>query len=201
MKQQKSVLRDEMKAVRKRLYGQDNGAASRLIAAKILMLPEVAGTVQYGIRASRSEPHIVAGFSPIQTEPDGLYILKALSAIQCRCALPVMTGKDSPLTFREWDLAADLKDGPFGTREPAPEWPCVMPDIILVPLLAFDGNGHRLGYGGGYYDRTLDIYRQKGHSFTAIGVAYDGQKRDHVPHNHQDQPLDIIVTEQDMYRP
>lgn len=201
MKQQKSALRDDMKAVRKKLHGQDDGTVARLIAAKILMLPEVAGTVLYGIRASRNEPHIVAGFSPIQTEIDSLFILKALSAIQCRCALPVMTGKDSPLAFREWDLDSDLKDGPFGTREPAAEWPCVMPDIILVPLLAFDKQGHRLGYGGGYYDRTLGIYREKGHSFTAIGIAYDGQKSDHVPHTRSDQPLDIIVTEQEVYRP
>lgn len=201
MKQKKSALRVEMKAIRERLHVSADVTAARLIAANILMLPEVAGMVQYGIGASHNEPHVIGGFYPIQTEIDCLFILKTLSAIQCRCALPVMRGKNHHLAFREWDLATDLTDGPYGTREPGPDFHYVMPDIILLPLLAFDDRGYRLGYGGGYYDRTLDIYRQKGHNFTAIGVAYDGQKRDHVPRTRHDQPLDIIVTEQEVYRP
>ncbi|VAW07511.1 5-formyltetrahydrofolate cyclo-ligase [hydrothermal vent metagenome] len=202
MKQQKAALRQQMKATRARLHASDDGTVARLITTSILMLPEMAGEVQRGIKADSIEPHIVAGFYPIQTEIDCLFILKALSAIQCRCALPVMNGRRQHLGFKEWNLTeAELKDGPYGTREPKSERLYVMPDIILMPLLAFDARGNRLGYGGGYYDRTLEAYRAKGHDFTAIGIAYDGQRCDGLPTGKHDQPFDIIVTEQGIYRP
>lgn len=201
MKQKKSALRQEMKAIRENLHAGDDGMVARLIASQVLMLPEIAGEVQRGIKARSNEPHIVAGFMPIQTEVDCLFILKALNAIQCRCALPIIVAKNQHLAFKEWDMEEALQDGTFGTREPSPDLLYVMPDIILVPCLAFDEKGYRLGYGGGYYDRTLEIYREKGHEFTAIGVAFDGQKSDHVPVAKYDQPLDIIVTEKKVYRP
>ncbi|VAV99731.1 5-formyltetrahydrofolate cyclo-ligase [hydrothermal vent metagenome] len=201
MIQEKATLRREMKEIRTRLHDADNGDAARVIASHLLVLPELAGEVQRGIKAERTEPHIVAGYYPMQTELDGLFLLKAMSAFQCRCALPVMNGKDQHLAFREWDLVEELKDGPYGTREPKSDLLYVMPDIMLVPLLAFDERGMRLGYGGGYYDRTLQAYRDKGHPFTAIGVAYEGQKCAKLPTANYDQPLDIIVTEQGIYRP
>ncbi|MBL4802622.1 MAG: 5-formyltetrahydrofolate cyclo-ligase [Emcibacter sp.] len=206
MKQKKTALRQEMKVVRQQIHDrhiqeQNDMMAVRQMTSGLLMLPEIAGEVQRGIKARRGEPHIVAGFSAIQTEIDCLFILKALSAIQCRCALPVIKDKNQPLIFREWDLAEDLVDSHFGTMEPGANCSDVMPDIILVPMLAFDETGHRLGYGGGYYDRTLEYYRNKGHAFTAIGIAFEGQKRDQIPVADYDQPLDIIVTEQKVYRP
>ena len=201
MKQQKSALRLKKKAIRQQLHAEDTGQAARLVAAHILDLPEIMGEVQRGIKAPSFTPHIVAGFYPIQTEIDCLFILKALNAIQCRCALPVINDQSQHLVFKEWDLVAKLHNGPFGTKEPRPDFLTVMPDIILVPMLAFDETGHRLGYGGGFYDRTLEAYREQGHPFTAIGVAYEGQKRDKVPVAAYDQPLDIIVTEQKVYRP
>ncbi|PCI45559.1 MAG: 5-formyltetrahydrofolate cyclo-ligase [Alphaproteobacteria bacterium] len=201
MKQKKMALRQEMKAIRKNLQAQADDMAVRRMAAHILRLPEVAGDVQRGIRASSNEPHIVAGYMPIHTEVDCLFILKALNAIQCRPALPVMNGKNRHLGFREWDMTEALKDEPYGTREPKSDRLYVMPDIILLPLLSFDERGRRLGYGGGFYDRTLKLYREKGHVFTAIGIAFDGQKSDHVPTNEYDQSLDIIVTEKKVYRP
>lgn len=200
MKHKKSALRQKMKAIRETLHAQDDGMAARLIASHILRLPEIAGEVQRGIKARSNEPHIVAGFIPIQTEVDCLFILKALNAIQCRIALPVMKGKNQHLVFKEWDMVTELKDGNYGTREPDSDFRNVMPDIILVPCLAFDESGARLGYGGGYYDRTLELYREKDHSFTAIGIAFDGQKSNHVPDAEYDQPLDIIVTEKKVYR-
>lgn len=203
MKKKKAALRAQMKQVRAKLHGhrKEGNEAARKVAARLLMLPELAVEVQRGIRAENIEAHIVAGFMPIGTELDCHYILKALSAVQCRIALPVITGKDRPLTFREWNLEDELMDGPYGTCEPKTDCPDVMPDIILVPLLGFDERGHRLGYGGGFYDRTLAGYRAKGHDFTAIGAAYDGQKQDNIPADCHDQPLDIIVTEKKVYRP
>ena len=200
MKQQKAALRHKMKNIRQALQQQDNRAAE-LVAAQILGLSELAGEVQRGIKAESTEPHIVAGFYPIQSEINCLFVLKALNAIQCRIALPVMKGKKQHLAFREWDMMEELTDGPFGTKEPKSELLYVMPDIILVPLLAFDERGHRLGYGGGYYDRTLAAYRDKGHEFTSLGLGYEGQRLDKIPVGKLDQPLDIIVTEQKVYRP
>jgi len=206
MKKKKIALRQEMRAIRHNIAAQGEArpkanTAVQLIASNILMLPEIAGEVQRGIRAKKGEPHIVAGFYPIQTEIDCLYIMKALNAIQCRCALPIMNGQKQHLAFKEWDLVEELVEGPFGTREPPSDLIYVMPDIILVPFLAFDEKGYRLGYGGGYYDRTLEAYRKKGHDFIAIGIGYEGQKIDGVPKEVHDQPLDIIVTEQKVYRP
>ncbi|MCF8475140.1 MAG: 5-formyltetrahydrofolate cyclo-ligase [Emcibacter sp.] len=201
MTQKKATLRQEMKSLRERLHAEADEGSIRRIASQILKLPELANDVQRGIKAQSVEPHVVAGFYPIQTEIDCLFIMKALSAIQCRCALPVMNGKNQHLAFKEWDMVEELKDGGYGTKVPKSDLLYVMPDIILVPLLAFDERGYRLGYGGGYYDRTLEIYKEKGHDFTTIGVAYEGQRRDDVPVGKYDQPLDIIVTEQKVYRP
>jgi len=201
MQLKKAALRLEMKARRKKLHEPDDDGPARLVAANLLMLPEIAGDVQRGIKARQGAPHMAAAYTPIQTEIDGIFMLKALNAIQCRCALPVILAQDQPLIFKEWDLEEPLIDGPYGTHEPASVGPDVMPDIILLPLLAFDTRCHRLGYGGGYYDRTLKAYREKGHHFTAIGLAYDGQKCDAIPVDDFDQPLDIIVTEQEIYRP
>ncbi len=201
MIEKKARLRQEMKQVRHRIHADNDGMALCMITSNLLMLPEMQGEVQRGIRARRNEAHVVSGFYPIQSEIDGLFILKTLNAVQWRCALPVMNGENTHLAFKEWDLEEELKDGPFGTREPKSDLLYVMPDVMLVPMLAFDEQGHRLGYGGGYYDRTLEIYRQKGHPFTAIGVAYEDQKRDRLPTSDHDQPLDIIVTEKKVYRP
>ena len=201
MKQKKAALRQEMKARRATLQQKVGASAPRQIASRLLMLPEMAGAVQKGIKAERNESSIVAGFYPIQSEIDCLFLLKALNAVQWRCALPVMSGVSKHLAFKEWDLVEELKEGAYGTREPLSDMLYVMPDVVLVPLLAFDETGHRLGYGGGYYDRTLDIYREKGHPFIAIGVAFEGQKQDRLPVGAHDQPLDIIVTEEKVYRP
>lgn len=200
MKEQKARLRKEMKAIRQQLHAEDDGMAVREMASRLLMLPELKGEVQRGIRADSNEARIVSGFYPIQTEVDCLFLLKALSAVQWRCCLPVMNGRSAHLGFKEWDLEEDLVPGFYGTMEPRSELVYVMPDVMLVPMLAFDDAGHRLGYGGGYYDRTLEKYREKGHPFTAIGVAYEGQKQDHLPRGRYDQKLDIIVTEEKVYR-
>jgi 5-formyltetrahydrofolate cyclo-ligase len=84
--------------------------------------------------------------------------------------------------------------GAYGLLEAAPDWPLAQPDIVLVPLLAFDADGFRLGYGGGYYDRSLLALRQTG-KVTAVGLAYDGQRIAHIPSDATDEKLDWVVTE------
>ena len=109
--------------------------------------------------------------------------------------LPVIVERDRPMTFREWNPGDTLMEGPFGTSEPGSEAPEAIPDILIVPLLAFDHRGYRLGYGGGYYDRTLRLLRRRDRGCLAVGFAYSGQQVPAVPADDTDERLDWIVHE------
>ena len=111
--------------------------------------------------------------------------------------LPVTPPKGQPLVFRRWQAGALLVRHPFGMLEPGPECPQMRPDVVLVPLLAFDRSGYRLGYGGGYYDRTLARFRAEG-PVKAIGLAFAEQEVDAVPFDAYDQRLDVVVTPTDV---
>ncbi len=133
-----------------------------------------------------------AGYFPVHDELDAIPLLEALHAQGLRTALPVVRpGPD--LVFREWSPGAPLKRGKFGLQQPGGECPELTPDIVLVPLLAFDRKGGRLGYGAGYYDAALRGMRQRG-PVTAIGIAFDEQEFPDVPQEPQDEPLDTILT-------
>jgi 5-formyltetrahydrofolate cyclo-ligase len=134
---------------------------------------------------------VVAGYWPMGDEIDPRPLMLALG----RClALPVVTGRGQPLEFRAWQLGEEMEPGLFGTTHPLAHAAVVQPDLVLVPLLAFDRQGFRLGYGGGFYDRTLDMLRRKRH-LSAIGVAYAAQEVPEVPHDGRDQRLDGVATE------
>jgi len=136
----------------------------------------------------------VSGYWPIGVEANVMPLLQALGRRGLTMALPVVPGRGEPLTFRRWREGDAMGTGPFGIREPLPESPVVEPDLLLVPLLAFDRSGGRLGYGGGYYDRTLAGLRAR-KPILAVGVAYAAQECDTVPCGETDVPLDWIVTE------
>jgi len=141
---------------------------------------------------------IFAGYMPIGSELDCLPLLNRLAAAGVPLCLPVVTAPGQPLVFRSWLPDDPLAPGSFGTSEPTAAAPEVSPQVLLVPMLAFDRQGHRLGYGGGYYDRTLKALRAArdgGGGIVAIGVAFAGQLRDKVPVSEDDQPLDWILTE------
>jgi 5-formyltetrahydrofolate cyclo-ligase len=104
-----------------------------------------------------------------------------------------MQGKGQPLVFRAWAPGDAMGKVQWGIAEPLPDKPELEPDIVLVPLLAFDGEGYRLGYGGGFYDRTLQRLRTL-KPVIAIGIAYDELKVDAVPHQGYDQRLDWVLT-------
>lgn len=136
---------------------------------------------------------IVSGFSAIRDEIDAGALLARLHGEGFRLCLPVMEGKALPLIFRAWSPGDAMGKAQWGIAEPLPDKPVLEPDVILVPLLAFDAAGHRLGYGGGFYDRTLARLRAI-KPVVAVGVAYDELKVDAVPHRGYDQPLDWVLT-------
>ena len=147
--------------------------------------------------------HTVSAYMPIRTEIDVLPAMHALVARGVSVCVPVIQDiPDQPLVFRRWFPDSDMIDGPFGAKIPA-SGGYYTPDILIVPLLAFDANLNRLGYGGGFYDRTLHHYRNRNPRFTsrlrpptrAIGFAYAAQQVDAVPQEPTDQRIDMIVTE------
>jgi 5-formyltetrahydrofolate cyclo-ligase len=133
---------------------------------------------------------IVSGVWPLPGEADLRPALQALAAAGARIALPVTPKRGEPLAFRLWRPGEPLRDGPFGTKEPA-QGETVAPDVLLVPLLAFDGGGRRLGYGAGYYDRTLAGLPGR----IALGFGFACQRMPQVPAGEQDVPLAAVATE------
>jgi 5-formyltetrahydrofolate cyclo-ligase len=142
---------------------------------------------------------VVSGFWPIGSEIDLRPLLQALGARGHVIGLPVVVGGDQPLEFRAWRAGDVMAEGPFGIPEPLDSAVEVAPRVLFVPLLAFDRAGYRLGYGGGYYDRSLDKLRAEGHAI-AIGAAWAAQEVPAVPHDRHDQPLDWMLTEREIFQ-
>lgn len=142
---------------------------------------------------------VVSGYHPIQSEIDPKPLMRALIEQGRRLCLPVIEGKGKPLKFREWTPETEMVDGPFGAHVPASgEW--LEPDLLIVPLLAFDATGARLGYGGGFYDRTIAKLSAAA-PIRAVGFAYAAQQVDAVPVEATDRILDAITTEQGVLYP
>ncbi len=142
--------------------------------------------------------HVISGYMPIRTEISPLSAMAALATTN-RICVPVIMGKGLPLSFREWTPDAVMVAGPFGALTPE-TGDFLTPDILIVPLVGFDRHAQRLGYGGGFYDRTLARLRAMG-PVRAIGLAYRAQELPPLPIEPTDQPLDCIVTEQGVIRP
>ncbi|MDH3335976.1 MAG: 5-formyltetrahydrofolate cyclo-ligase [Rhodospirillaceae bacterium] len=139
---------------------------------------------------------VVAGYWPMAGEMDVRPALVLLDRVGCLTALPEVVEKDRPLRFRAWVPGEELTKGAHGTAHPLVTAPPMRPDVVLVPLLSFDRAGYRLGWGGGYYDRTLEALRKSG-NVVAVGAAYSAQEVDQVPHDGFDQVLDWIITEKE----
>lgn len=183
----KRVLREQQKARR--------AAALATLGAAVNEGLVRHGTALLGDR----EPSVVSAYYPMEGEIWPLALMGALRAKGHSLALPVMQGKADPLLFRAWAPGDELIPGVWGIRQPAPTKSVVLPDIMLVPLLAFDRRGWRLGYGGGYFDRTLrELRRQK--TITAIGLGLDELEVDAVPHLDYDERLDWILTPSGSWR-
>ncbi|WP_425043653.1 5-formyltetrahydrofolate cyclo-ligase [Primorskyibacter sp. S87] len=134
----------------------------------------------------------LAGYVPIRTEIDPLPAMAEASAYG-PVSVPVIQGAGLPLKFSRWEPGLPMREGPFGASVPEVD-DFFEPEILIVPLVAFDSNGGRLGYGGGFYDRTLELLRAR-RATLAIGFAFDAQEAENLPLEPTDQTLDMLVTE------
>lgn len=149
--------------------------------------------------AMNTKNKVISAFHSFGTEISTFELFDKLVAEGWITALPVVVAKNTPLVFRQWAPGDALVLGRWDIQVPPVEAPEVLPDVLLVPLLAFDRKGFRLGYGGGFYDRTLEKLRGL-KKVTAIGVAYSGQEMDMVPRDAYDQRLDWIMTEKETFK-
>jgi 5-formyltetrahydrofolate cyclo-ligase len=175
----KTKARNAAKMIRANLAAEQLGADIELLR----YWPDV------GVKSGR-----IAAYIPIHSEIDVWSLMRALADAGHSLALPCIKRTAHPLEFRSFALGDKLKRGAFGTREPLRSAALVTPDIVLLPLLAYARDGHRLGYGGGFYDRTLASLRKSGKIF-ACGVAYSGQEVPTLTTDQYDETLDGVLTE------
>ena len=180
----KATLRREAMARRDALPADSRQAAAEAIAARKFPLAITPGT-------------IVSSFMPFKSEINTLPLMKKLADAGATLALPVVTGHGQPLIMRSWAWDEPLAAGVWGLREPNTEAPEVEPDIVLVPLLAFDRAGNRIGYGAGYYDLTIARLRAR-KPVTAIGLGFAAQEVSTVPSTPRDERLDLMLTEREV---
>ena len=209
---QKTACRRQAAALRNHLASLNSNAADQLAShAKIVV--DKFGRDQQGNNASARS--IIAGYMPIRSELSPLGLITALVELGYSSALPITpppitspplrpspmapATQDQPLQFHQWAPGDALEDGPYHTKQPSFSAPQIVPDIILAPMLAFDAQGWRLGYGGGYYDRTMAQLRTDGYAPVMIGIAYEGQRLDKLPVGPYDMRLDAVLCPSGFY--
>jgi 5-formyltetrahydrofolate cyclo-ligase len=180
----KAALRRDALARRDALPAELRKAAAQTIASRAFPLAISPGT-------------IVSGFMPLKSEINPLPLMKMLAEAGAQLALPKIAGRGKPLIMRAWSWGAPLDAGQWGIREPKADAPALDPDILLVPLLAFDRTGHRIGYGAGYYDMTIARLRSL-KTPTAVGIAFSAQEVPAVPATERDARLDLVLTESEV---
>jgi 5-formyltetrahydrofolate cyclo-ligase len=180
----KAALRREALARRDGLPADDRAAAAAAIAARALPVAARPGMV-------------VSAYVAIRSELDPFPLMRRFAEAGARLALPVVAGRGKALIMRAWDFGAPLETRQWGLREPVDGAPEEFPDIVLVPLAAFDRRGHRIGYGAGYYDITLAQLRAR-KPVVAIGLAFAAQEILKVPASERDAPLDLVLTEREV---
>src|SRR2546423_8336944 len=168
----KSIVRKDALMRRDAIPAAERAQAAETIAARAFPLAVGPGMV-------------VSGFMPLKTEINPLPLMRKLAAAGAQLALPAIAGRGKPLVMRAFAFGDELASGQWGIREPKPDAPEVVPDILLVPLLAFDRTGHRVGYGAGYYDMTIARARST-KSVVAAGIAFAAPAIDQVPATPRD---------------
>ncbi|MBO0733181.1 MAG: 5-formyltetrahydrofolate cyclo-ligase [Methylocapsa sp.] len=144
--------------------------------------------------ARQLRPRAVSAYFPLPNEPPTIELLASLAEAGFATALPVTGRRGTPLVFRLWCPGDPTLTGKMAIEEPLPEAPEAIPDLLFVPLAAFDRQGHRIGFGAGFYDLTLSHLRTA-REITAVGVAYAAQEFPSLPHELHDESLDYILTE------
>jgi 5-formyltetrahydrofolate cyclo-ligase len=180
----KAAIREDARARRDAMPADVRAEAAQSIAARPFPVAVAPGST-------------VSGFMPLKSEINPLPLMRALAHAGARLALPVVSGRGKPLTMRAYAFGDTLAAGVWGIREPQPDAPEILPDILLVPLLAFARNGHRIGYGAGYYDMTIAALRAK-KSICAVGVAFAAQEMASLPVTPRDARLDLVLTEREV---
>jgi 5-formyltetrahydrofolate cyclo-ligase len=180
----KADLRKTALARRDALPPGERQAAATTIAGRPFPLPITPGV-------------IVSGFSPLKSEINPLPLMRNLAGAGASLALPVVAGRGKPLIMRAYAFGQALNEGVWGIREPKDDAPEVDPDILIVPLAAFDRNGNRIGYGAGYYDMTIKWLRAL-KPVVAVGIAYAAQEVAEVPTTERDARLDLVLTEREV---
>jgi 5-formyltetrahydrofolate cyclo-ligase len=178
----KQAMREEALARRAALRAAAPNAAEIMAAAFLAAVPLNPGAV-------------VSAYVAIGEEIDPAPLIRRLHAKGHVIALPRVVAKREKLAFHRYEPGTALIQGVFGLSQPGADWPQAIPAVLIVPLLAFDSKGARLGYGAGFYDRTLAWLRAHG-SIVAVGYAYAGQEVAEVPQTPSDELLDWVVTEQ-----
>jgi 5-formyltetrahydrofolate cyclo-ligase len=189
---EKALLRGEMQMRRQKAHGSGGPAAALALRDRFMEGPG-------RIVAAEWPEAVLSGFWPFGPEIDVRPILYHMHAAGHPIALPVVVKRGLPLLFRQWRPGQRLVAGSFGVPRPEKDQPELTPEVLIVPLLAFDRAGYRLGYGGGFYDRTLSGLRAKGRAL-AIGVGFSVQEVPAVPRDETDQRLDWMVTEREAFQ-
>ena len=182
--EEKAIVRKDALMRRDALPPAERARAAETIAARPFPVAIAPGT-------------IVSGFMPLKTEISPLPLMRRLVDAGARLALPAIDGRGKPLILRAFAFGDELASGQWGIREPKPDAREVEPDILLVPLLAFDRRGYRIGYGAGYYDMTIARLRAI-KPVVAAGIAYAAQEIEEVPITARDARLDLVLTEREI---
>jgi 5-formyltetrahydrofolate cyclo-ligase len=172
--------------------------AARDALSEPYRLEAAAAIARRGLPLKVMPGTVVAGYSPIRSEIDPGPLMGALAGHGAALALPIILSSDLPLCFRAWSPGDLMRRGALGIPEPLPEAPELIPDIVLAPLAAFDRVGHRIGYGAGYYDRTLAHWRAV-KTISAIGLAFALQEVEAIPALSHDATLDYVLTETKLF--
>ena len=190
------TLDEEKKAVRAEAASRRREAFAADPTAPVKLAERVAAQAA---RLGLERGVAVSAYWPMKDEMDVRPLMTRLHGLGCVVALPVIVGRDRPLLFRRWTPGAALAGGVFGLSEPDSTAPEVDPGVLLVPLLGFDRAGNRIGWGAGFYDRTLARLRGEG-KVVAVGIAFAAQELARVPADDRDEPLDWIATERDIVK-
>ena len=180
----KAELRRAALERRDQLAAELRAAAAEALAVRALPVAVAPGTG-------------VAGFSPIRSEINPVPLMRRFADAGAALALPAIVARGRPLAFRAWKFGGELQRGQWGIREPKPDAAEMEPDVVIVPLAAFDRRGYRIGYGAGYYDLTLKSLRSR-KPILALGIGFATQEIDAVPALPHDARLDLVLTEREV---